>query len=314
MNGKALRARPEGRAFVVQREGFLRKQHIIYAAGACLLLLMLALAVYNVAAYLSAGLVFMAAVAAACELIGFVMAIVVEVAFKDKRYISAAGCGGILLACAAFNVHGGEHAWQRDEWLKADLARQAAQERLDDQRSEALAMVARAEEAIRRYDHLLPDPTTNSYRQAEARTSWEATTLADRRVRDRAQANLDALPVVAAMPAVEEPSPVVAMGFGIAEIIKALGLYFCGFGALALVGIVDAGTPSSASGTTGNGTTRKGTGGNGWRRNGETLPETVRRLRFQEFPLSYGQIEKLTGVPKGTAWKWCNAEGLALAA
>lgn len=281
----------------------LTKQHILYASGACLLLLMAGLGLYNVVAYLKAGLLIFAIVAAASELIGFVMAVVVEFAIRERRYWAAGVCGGILAACATFNVVGAEHAYRADQVYTQDQARRAAQESLDTQRTSLQTDIASAEAEVRRFDHLLPDASVNSWRAREMRAAWELATEDARSNKRRAQESLDTLPVVAeAPPQAHAYDPLaVQLGFGIAEVIKVLGLWACGFGALA--------TGQRSGATSGNETNRPTTEATLRGATKATLQETVQRLRSLEKPLSYGAISRLTGVNKGTLWKLVNQDG-----
>lgn len=282
----------------------ITRTHIIVTAGVCLLGLMLALAAYNVGAFLLVGAPLLALVAIASESIGFVMAIVTEIAWKDRAERGKAPaivCAGILVACAAFNIFGGEHAWARDAEAKATRATAAAQHLLDEKRSKATEALNTAKAEVKRFDPLLPDPKSNVYRQRDAFVIWtkaSAQAVADQ---EKAQKALDALPLQAVQVRPVETSLAVKVGFGVAEVIKVLGLWACGFGAVAL-GLE---TLNGRRETLETAEAQGGTGGNALPMTPETLRETVRADRFQR-GLSYGQIRRLRGVHKGTAWKWCN--------
>ncbi len=59
-------------------------------AGASLLVLMFGLAVFNIQNWLAEGFYILAVVALCAELIGFVMAVMVEIAVRARRWLA---CG-----------------------------------------------------------------------------------------------------------------------------------------------------------------------------------------------------------------------------
>lgn len=272
------------------------QNYVRWAAGASLLVLMLGLAVFNLTNWLSEGFYILAVVALCAELIGFVMAVMVEIAIRARRWLAAGVCGLILVVCAGFNIIGAERAWDASTAHHINGARMEAQDALDANRAELGDKLGRANRVIESYSHLLPDADTYRARQAGMQAAWEMATAQARGDALSAQRELDRLPVVAEVSPPFETWQVQA-GFGFAELIKALGLWACGFGAALLVHGGNAKpneeTPQPLEGT--DETVVVFTG---------DLKETVRRLRASG--VSYGEIEKKTKVPKGTAWKWCN--------
>lgn len=268
-------------------------------AGASLLVLMLGLAVFNIQAWLAEGFYILAIVALCAELIGFVMAVMVEIAIRSRRWLAAGVCGLILATCAGFNIIGAERAWDASMAVHLNDQRIQAQEALDATRRELGDKLARAQRVIESYAHLLPDADTYRARQAGMQQAWEMATAQARNDALEAQRDLDRLAVVA------EVSPPfqtwqVQTGFGLAELIKALGLWACGFGAM-VVRVETSRQRDERQETPAN---EKATDATVVPFTGD-IKETVKRLRAQG--VSYGQIEKQTKVPKGTAWKWVNA-------
>ena len=268
-------------------------------AGASLAVLMLGLAVFNVGNWLSEGFIILAVVAACAELIGFVMAVMVEIAIRSKRIIAAIVCGLILTVCAGFNVIGAERAWDASIEQHLEGARMDAQAAIDAERAELQQKLATANAQIATYNHLLPGAETVRARQAGMQAAWELATAQARTDAASAQAALDEMAVVASI-----APPFVAwqvqVGFALAELIKALGLWACGFGAIIVAGsVVENQTreepKKDVAGNDGNVTIFPG----------NDKRSTVSFLRAQG--VSYGEIEKRTGVRKGTAWKWVNA-------
>jgi len=200
-------------------------------AGASLAVLMLGLAVFNVSNWLTEGFIILAVVAACAELIGFVMAVMVEIAIRSKRYAAASVCGLILTVCAGFNVIGAERAWDASIEQHLEGARMTAQSALDTERAELQQKLANANAQIATYNHLLPGADTVRARQAGMQAAWEMATAQARTDAASAQAALDDMAVVASI-----APPFVAwqvqVGFALAELIKALGLWACGFGAI----------------------------------------------------------------------------------
>lgn len=276
------------------------QNYIRLGAGASLLLLMIGLGAFNVANWLREGFVILAVVALCSELIGFVMAIMVEIAILARRWLAAGVCGLILLVCAGFNVVGAERAWDASMHQHLEAARLEAQAALDATRAEQRQKLADAERRVRSYDYLLPDAETLRARQAGMQAAWERATAQAQADAASAQRELDRLPVVAEV-APPFATWQVQVGFGMAELIKALGLWACGFGALVIV----AGTqrkPESPQETveTVQETEPETHGGNVI-----SLKERARALRAAD--LSYAKIGQAIGCSKKHAWTLVNS-------
>lgn len=230
MSHQHIRGRPDQGVLPWSIETIIRG-----IAFASLVALMAGLAVFNVRQWLAEGFVILAVVAACAELIGFVMAVMIELAWHRRRFVAVAVCGAILAVCAGFNVIGFERAWDASMHTHLETQRLEAQAALDADRAELQAKLAAANARIAAYDYLLPDADTPTRRQAGMQLAWENATAQARADAAQAQAALDDKPVVAA---VEPPFATwqVQIGGGLAELIKALGLWACGFGGAALVG------------------------------------------------------------------------------
>lgn len=280
--------------------------HLRNFAGIALLALMAGLAVFNVVQWLSEGFFILALIALCAELIGFVMAVMVEIAIRSKRYIAATVCGLILTVCAGFNVVGAERAWDASMERHLEASRLEAQSDLDAERRELSMKLATANEQIAAYANLLPDAHTPRARQRGMQEAWDRATSQARRDAERAQAQLDDMAVVATVAAPFDPWQV-QIGFALAELIKALGLWACGFGAMIVTAAVTSET----------------------KRSQETQPETVEvteietpvetpvtnvinlreralQLRNDE-ALSYSKIGAKLGCSKKHAWMLVNA-------
>lgn len=184
-----------------------------------------ALAWFNVSAWAAEGLFVLALLAGFFEALGFVFAVLVEDAVRARRFDRALVSLVILVGCAAFNAAGGHRAWEAAMADRQDDARQVAQAGLDRHRAELLDAAARASAEIAAVP--LPDPHAMSARQAQARASWELATAEARARQRRAENDLAALPVVAAVE--PEFDDVTTWGFlGFLEIAKALGLWAIG--------------------------------------------------------------------------------------
>lgn len=273
--------------------------------GASLALLMLGLGVFNVNQWLHEGFIILAVVAACAELIGFVMAVMIEIAIRSKRYGAAAVCGFILVVCASFNVIGAERAWDASIDQHLEEARHEAQAALDAQRAELQTKLADANAQIASYAHLLPGADTVRARQAGMQQAWEMATAQARADRAEAQAALDDMAIVAEI----EPPFVpwqVQIGFAFAELIKALGLWACGFGA----SIVDrAVTETERKETKETPKTREETETRNVTEtpvmNVISMKERAQQLR-NERALSYSKIAAEIGCSKKHAWVLVN--------
>lgn len=278
--------------------------YIRYGAGASLLLLMIGLAVFNVQQWIAEGFYILAVVALCAELIGFVMAVMTEIAIRSGRYTAAGVCGLILVVCAGFNVVGAERAWDASMVRHLDSQRRVAQEVLDASRADLQSTLASANAQIASYAHLLPGADTMRARQAGMQAAWDRATLQARANAERAQRELDTLPVTAT---VEAPFAdwQVQIGFLLAEICKALGLWAIGAGASFIT--------AEANRSLRERDERQETPERTEPVNDEvvvTFPsETLREkvIAQRAAGVSYGRIQRELGVPKATAWKWVNA-------
>lgn len=273
-------------------------------AGISLLVLMIGLAIFNFANWITEGFVILAVIALCAELIGFVMAVMTEIAFRMKRYVAAAVCGLILVVCAGFNIIGAERAWDASMHQHLEGARLEAQEALDAERAELQRTLANANAQIASYNYLLPDADTYRSRQAGMQAAWDRATAQARQDAATAQRELDAMPVVAAVAAPFAAWQVQA-GFALAELIKALGLWACGFGAIIVAGAVSAETkrsqetPKETPTETENATPVETVG------NVISLKERAQQLREQG--LSYSKIGRAIGHSKKHAWVLVNS-------
>jgi hypothetical protein len=267
---------------------------------------MLGLAVFNVGNWLSEGFIILAVVAACAELIGFVMAVMVEIAIRSKRYAAAGVCGLILTVCAGFNVIGAERAWDASIEQHLEGARMTAQTSLDAERAELQQKLATANAQIATYNHLLPGADTVRARQAGMQAAWELATSQARTDAASAQAALDEMAVVASI----EPPFVawqVQIGFALAELIKALGLWACGFGAIIVSAAVSENTKKETKETpepvveteTRNASETPVT-------NVISMKERAIQIR-NERGLSYSKIASEIGCSKKHAWMLVNA-------
>jgi hypothetical protein len=275
-------------------------------AGASLAVLMLGLAVFNVGNWLTEGFIILAVVAACAELIGFVMAVMVEIAIRSKRYAAAGVCGLILTVCAGFNVIGAERAWDASIEQHLEGARMTAQTSLDAERAELQQKLATANAQIATYNHLLPGAETVRARQAGMQAAWEMATAQARTDAASAQAALDDMAVVASI-----APPFVAwqvqVGFALAELIKALGLWACGFGAIIVSAAVSENTKKETKETpepvveteTRNASETPVT-------NVISMKERAIQIR-NERGLSYSKIASEIGCSKKHAWMLVNA-------
>lgn len=266
-------------------------------AGASLALLMLGLAAFNVRQWFVEGFIILAVVALCAELIGFAMAVMIEVAVRAKRWLAAAVCGLILVVCAGFNVIGAERAWDAAMVRHLDGTRMEAQEALDATRAEMRQKLASAERRVREYDHLLPTADTMRARQSGMQAAWERATAQPRADAEAAQRELDRLPVVA-----EVASPFVAwqvqLGFGLAELIKALGLWACGFGAAMVLAETQRSSGNAAETEPETPAEPQG--------NVVSISEKITARRLREAGLSYAQIGQQIGRSKKHAWMLVN--------
>lgn len=202
------------------------QRNFIRAIAALFLLgLTICLAVFNVAAWLGAGLIILAILAAFFEGIGFVFAVLVEDAIRQRRFDRALICLGILIGSAAFNCVGGHRAWDDAMAPRQEADQHAAQEALDARRAELQLAISRADAEIARVPMPAADAMTG--RQQEARETWQLMTAAPSARREAAEASLSALPVVAE--AAPPFAPEIVWGFlAFLEFAKALGLYAIG--------------------------------------------------------------------------------------
>lgn len=277
------------------------------AAGA-LAVLMLGLAVFNVRQWLNEGFVILAVVALCAELIGFVMAVMIELAAAARRWLAVAVCTLILAVCAGFNVIGFERAWEASVARHLEAQRLEAQAALDATRAEHRQKLADANRRIASYDHLLPDGDTVRARQAGLQAAWDRATAQARADAAAAQAELDRLPVVAQ---VDPPFAAwqVQLGGALAELIKALGLWACGFG------VSLAAAQRFRSETTPHAETAAETGAETPQEtlapaagNVLSLAERAKALRAQgPTPTPYAAIARALGCSKKHAWTLVNA-------
>ncbi len=192
---------------------FVQAHWLRIIAGLALAGLSVQLAVFNSHGWLDRGLPLLAVLAVITEALAFVMAVCVE---GSGRWYKALVCALILIGCESFNAAGSDMAWNSSQQPRLEHQRNAVQTALDASRAALLQTIAEAQARIDRVP--LPSQDTFAVRQREQRTMWEAATADDRQTKQRAQASLDQMPVVAA-----EPAPIFAP-----EIVWAF-LVFLGF-------------------------------------------------------------------------------------
>jgi Skp family chaperone for outer membrane proteins len=280
-------------------------------AFASLVALMAGLAVFNVRQWLAEGFVILAVVAACAELIGFVMAVMIEIAWAARRFLAVAVCGLILAVCAGFNVIGFERAWEASMEHHLEDRRLAAQAALDAERGELQGKLAAANARIAAYDYLLPDADTPTRRQAGMQAAWDRATAQARADAAQAQAELDQKPVVASVAAPFAPWQVM-VGGALAELIKALGLWACGFGGALTAGqkaqrrfqteTMETPEPAAETGPE----TAKETPETKAETNVVSLAERAKALRTGPRPASYQAIAATLGCSKKHAWTLVN--------
>lgn len=274
-------------------------------AGASLAVLMLGLGAYNVNQWLSEGFYILAVVAICAELIGFVMAVMVEIAIRAKRWLASAVCGLILIVCAGFNVIGAERAWDASMARHLEGARLEAQAALDIERGELRQKLADANRQIGAYDYLLPGAETFRARQAGMQAAWERATAQARNDALMAQRGLDRLPVVAEVAAPFQAWQV-QVGFALAELIKALGLWAIGMGGLMLVAETQRRQGNVSQQTeTANALTAETTPET-LTRTGNVISMKQRAIDLRGMNLSYSKIGAEIGCSKKHAWMLVN--------
>lgn len=186
------------------------------------------LAGFNVQGWLAEDLALLATLALCFEVIGFIFAVLTEDAARVGRWDRALVCFVILAGSAGFNTVGGHRAWEASMRPRQEAEARAAQASLDAHREALQLALARASAEIERAP--MPDPEAFTGRQEAALASWQALTAAPRQRQAQAEADLAALPVVAApAPAFDER---LVWGFlAFLEIAKALGLWAIGLNA-----------------------------------------------------------------------------------
>lgn len=202
---------------------FIQRHFLRTIAGVALAGLSVQLATFNATGWMARGLPLLATLAIITEALAFVMAVCVEGA---NRWHKALACALILIGAEAFNAMGSDMAWNATQQPRLEATRNAAQSALDASRQALLQTIAEAQARIDRVP--LPSQDTFAVRQREQRTMWEAATADDRQTKQRAQASLDQMPVVAA-----EPAPLFAPQVVWAFLIflgfaKSLGLWAIG--------------------------------------------------------------------------------------
>lgn len=197
-------------------------------AAMALAALTIALAFFNVAGWLTEGLLLLAILAACFEAIGFVFAVLTEDAARARRFDRAAICLCILVGSALFNTVGGHRAWEASMRPREEEARRTQQAALDAERRELQAAIAAAAAEIERVP--LPRPDAYTGRQEAALATWREATSAPRQRQAAAQGRLDTLAVIAS-PAPEFDERTVWAFLAFLEFAKALGLWAIGMNA-----------------------------------------------------------------------------------
>lgn len=201
----------------------LQRHFLRLVAAVALAGLTVQLAVFNAGGWHDRGLDLLAMLAVITEALAFVMAVCVEGA---SRWHKALACALILIGCEAFNAAGSHTAWEASQAPRLEAARNASQEELDVSRRALLQTIADAQARIDRVP--LPDQSTFTSRQESQRAMWEAATADDRATKARAQAQLDAMPVVAVEPDPLFPEWIVWSFLAFLGFAKSLGLWAIG--------------------------------------------------------------------------------------
>lgn len=202
---------------------FVQRHLLRLVAAAALAGLSCQLAVFNAGGWHDRGLDLLAVLAVITEALAFVMAVCVEGA---GRWYKAVICALILVGCEIFNAAGTHEAWNASQAPHFVTEQRAAQAALDARLAALRQTIADAQTRIDRVP--APVPTDVSRRQAEARQTWETLTAGDRETKARAQAALDASPVVAAAPDPIFADWMVWAFLGFLGFAKSLGLFGIG--------------------------------------------------------------------------------------
>lgn len=202
---------------------FIQRHFLRFIAAVALALLTVQLATFNANGWHTRELDLLAVLAVITEALAFVMAVCVEGAGK---WYKALACALILIGCESFNAAGSHMAWDTSQAPRLEATHNAEQSALDASRHVLQQTIVDAQARIDRVP--LPLRDTFAVRQSEQRTMWEAATADDRATKQRAQALLDSMPVVAA-----EPAPIFAPWIVWAFLVflgfaKSLGLWAIG--------------------------------------------------------------------------------------
>lgn len=195
---------------------------------AALASLMLTMAVFNADGYVRDGLVIMAALALACEAIGFAATIILEVQAHKKRWLAVGVWAFTLIVCSAMNIAGGDRAWRANEQRRVEAVltvERAALVSAQRPFAEARDAAQRALDAFGRVDCAGVGPAT-----CRSRTeAWQTQTVSQRAALVKAQQDLDAHPLGTPAPVAPlVPDWSVDALLGCIEIIKVLGLWATG--------------------------------------------------------------------------------------
>lgn len=194
----------------------------------------LTLAVFNVAGWavrwqeaLAIALLF-CGISFFCEFLGFALAIAAEHQIKAGRKDRFVVCVYSLAVCAIVNVGSGHNAWETFEGMMTAPQARIEQAGLDHERGAILSEIAGID---RQLDGARPAPQTalGPQSRAEAREVYQLEIARLQPRRERLQARLDAMPVVAPERHMIPPI-LVWIAFGLIEAMKALVLWGIGVG------------------------------------------------------------------------------------
>lgn len=233
--GQAINAEfTSARLALAQMAGTSAKQTHLALATYPAAGMVLTLAVFNVAGWgvrwqdsLPIALLF-CGVAFFCEFLGFCLAIAAEQQWIKGRKDRFAVCAYSLAVCAFVNVVSGDNAWTTFEAMMVAPAIQSEQRVIDRERGGYLEQIA---EIDRQLDAARPAPQAalGPQSRGEARAVYGMEISRLQPIRERLQARLDQMPLVAPSRHIIEPW-MVWIGFVAIEAMKALVLWGIGMG------------------------------------------------------------------------------------
>lgn len=250
------------------------------------------LAWYNAAGWAERQLPLLAALAVTTEAIAFLMAVCAELAWgrsssKAVRYARMVCCILILIGCETFNAAGTHEAWDLTMAERAETLTQPQRDAIAAEEARLTAVVQEAQDQIDSVAR--PDLSGGPLNDAQAIAAWEALTAPSRQAKAAAEQALLGLNRTIEQP--EEPfAPGAVWAFlAFLGFVKVAGLWAIG------VAVFRKEEPVAQEVVSGGNVVHLPAG--------EARKDFVRALRAGG--VSYREIEKRYGVPKGTAHRWC---------